>query len=193
MITIKGVEIPTQIEDFNIGQFEIASKILNDEKVTYIERYINILEAFKLPSEFIDNLTDDELFAIIKSFQKKSVEVPKKLKRTIEISGYVYASYAEGEEFNLKAKDLFLIEKAFSNKGNYFSGILSVIFKRVDIGTVEHYTPAHLKHKENLFKELPAIEFYQYIIWITKKLSQKIKSLNVDTEPSTEQLESNND
>lgn len=192
MITIKEVEIPTQITDFNIGQFEIATKILNDEKVTYVERYIDLLEAFKLPSEFIDNLSDDELFEIIKSFQNKSEDIPLGLKRTIEIDGYVYASYEEGAEFNLKAKDLSLIEKAFSDKSNYFSGVLAVIFKREDLRTVEHYTPAHLKHKANLFKELPAIDFYQYIVWITKKLSEKIKSLNVNIEPAAEQLESNN-
>jgi hypothetical protein len=193
MITIKGVEVPTQITDFNIGQFETATKILNDEKVTYVERYIDLLEAFKLPSEFIDNLSDDELFEIIKSFQKKSEDIPLGLKRTIEIDGYVYATFEEGGEFNIKAKDLSLIEKAFSDKSTFFSAVLAVIFKREDLRTVEHYTPAHLKHKANLFKELPAVDFYQYIVWITKKLSEKIKSLNVDTEPSTEQLESNND
>jgi hypothetical protein len=192
MITIKGVVIPTQIEDFNIGQFETATKILNDEKVTYVERYIDLLESLKIPNEFIDDLTDDELFEIIKSFQEKSVDIPLGLKRTIEIDGYTYSAFEEGSEFNLKAKDLSLIEKAFSDKSSYFSSVLAVVFKREDLRTIEHYTSAHLKHKTTLFKELPAIEFYQYIVWITKKLSDKIKNLNVNTEAPTEQLESNN-
>jgi hypothetical protein len=192
MIEIKGVKIPTQINDFTVGEFELATKILNDEKVTYIERYIDLLEALKMPKDFVDDLTDDELFEIIKSFQEKTEDIPLGLKRTIEIAGYTYSSYEEGSEFNLKAKDLSLIEKAFSNKGSYFSGVLSVIFKREDLSTTEHYTSAHLKHKSDLFKDIPSIEYYQYIVWITKKLSDKITKLNVDTEPSSEKLEFNN-
>ena len=133
MIKIREVEIPTQMEDFNVGQFEIATKILNDESITYVERYIDVLEAFKVSNELLDTLTDDELFEIIKSFQEVSKDIPKGLKRTIEIDGYTYSSYDEGAEFNLRAKDLSLIEKAFSDKSNYFSGILSVIFKRDDL------------------------------------------------------------
>jgi len=192
MIEIKGVKIPTQIEDFTIGQFEIATKILNDDKVTYIERYLDLLEALKIPQDFINSISDDELFDIIKSFQEKSIDIPLGLKRTIEISGFNYSAYKEGEEFNIKARDLSLIEKAFSNKGTYFSGVLAVIFKRDDLSATEHYTQAHLKYKSDLFKELLAIEFYQYIVWITKKLSEKINKLNVNTESPSEQLEPNN-
>ena len=192
MIKIREVEIPTQMEDFTVSQFEIATKILNDEKISYVERYLDVLEAFKVPNELLDTLTDDELFEIIKSFQEVSKDIPKGLKRTTEIDGYVYSAYEEGSEFNLRAKDLSLIEKAFSDKSNYFSGILSVIFKRDDLSNKEHYDKAHLKHKKELFKSLPAVEYYRYMIWITQKLTDKIKHLNVNTEEVTQELESNN-
>jgi hypothetical protein len=193
MIEMKGVTIQTQIQDFTVGQFELATAILNDDSISYVERYLDVLEAFKVPEELIDSLTDDELFEIIKSFQETGSEIPKELKRTIEIDGYVYSSFPEESEFNLKAKDLSLIQKAFSNKKGYFSEALSILFKREDLSNKEHYASAHLKHKKDLFKVLPAIEYYTYIVWITQKLTEKIKNLNVNTQQVTEQLESNND
>jgi hypothetical protein len=190
---MKGVTIQTQIQDFTVGQFEVATSILNDDSISYVERYLDVLEAFKVPEELIDSLTDDELFEIIKSFQETGSEIPKELKRTIEIDGYTYSSFPEESEFNLKAKDLSLIQKAFSNKKGYFSEALSILFKREDLSNKEHYASAHLKHKKDLFKVLPAIEYYTYIVWITQKLTEKIKNLNVNTQQVTEQLESNND
>jgi hypothetical protein len=186
MITIKGVEIPTQIEDFTIEQFEIVTRILNDQDITVIERYINVLEALKVPDQFINDLTDDELFDIIKSFQEKTEDFKMDLIRTLEVNGFKYEAYAEDEKFILKAKDLSFIEKSLSDKNNFFSGVLAIVFKREDLNDKEHYTSAHIKYKTTLFKSLNARDYYPYVIWISQKINEKIKAINDRTESTAE-------
>lgn len=186
MIEIKGTQIPTQIEDFTIEQFEIVTRILNNQEITIIERYIDVLEALKISDEFINDLTDDELFEIIKSFQNKTEDFKMDLIRTLEVNGFAYEAYAENENFILKAKDLSFIEKSLSDKNNFFSGVLAIVFKRLDLDNKEHYTPAHIKYKTTLFKSLNAREYYPYIIWISQKINEKIRSINESTESITE-------
>jgi hypothetical protein len=186
MIEIKGVQIPTQIEDFTIEQFESVTKILNDQDTTIIERYIDALYALKLSDDFLNDLSDDDLFEIIKSFQDKTEDFKMLLHRTLEVGGFIYEAYAEGEEFSLKAKDLVFIEKSLGDKNNFFSGVLAIVFKRSDLGNKEHYTSAHVKHKTSLFKTLNARDYYPYIIWISQKLNEKIKTINERPEPTPE-------
>jgi hypothetical protein len=174
MINIKGYDIPTNLSDMTIKQFESLNQIMNNTELLELERYLDYLELF-IQSDDLYTISDDELFSVIELIGKKE-DMNTDLIKTIELDGYTYTSYTD--EFTIKAIELSLIEKRISkNPSKYFSYILSIIFKRNDLSNREHYTEAHLKHKENIFGELSADLYYPYVIWIASKLNKKLNTM----------------
>lgn len=174
MIDIKGFSLKNSLNEFTIDEFEKVTAILNREDYDNIEKYIQALLYLGLPEEILDELNDDEFFEIIKAFT--FTEELGELTPRIIIDGYHYVAY-EGETFNLKIKDLSLIEKAVIQKPEaYLSRAMAIIFKRDDLTRVEHYTEAHIVEKTKLFKKQNASLAYPYLLHITQKLKQKIES-----------------
>lgn len=179
-----GIEIRTSLKEMNIKEFEKISDIMTNENLLTIEKYIAVLEILEVPLNVIDDLEDEELFAIIKSFNEYEYE--NTLLRTIEVDGYTYEAFPEGAtEPKLKAKDMAIIEKGLRNKKGLFLNTLAVIFKRTDLGKTEHTAEAHIKHKRELFSKLNAADYYPYIVWITNKIHSRIQK-------NTENLEETN-
>lgn len=170
--------IKNDISEFTIEEFEDVSAILNNPKYDSIQRYLELLKYLKLDEDIIDSLDSEEFLKIVESFSMSSLKSDDKytLKRTIELNGFIYESYDSDSNFKLKVKDLSLIEKAIkSNNDKYFSDIISILFKRTDLTKKEHYSDAHLAHKKELFKTLKCEDFYSYIIYINKRIVDKIK------------------
>lgn len=172
MITFQGHSFITQVEDMNVAQFSKATAIFNDEKKSNIEKYLDVMEALGAPTEVIDNLTNDELFEIIKDFSRDSTVFDKDyvLPRTIEINGKVYESYAEGSEFKIKARDLSLIEKAVSNKEDFYQTLIAILFK-------DAQNKESIKDKKKLFSTLPAKPYLGYLTEVSTLLTQKIANV----------------
>lgn len=176
-----GTEIRTSLKEMNIKEFEKISDIMNDNTKLSIEKYIDILEALGTPEEVINQITDDELFAIIKDFG--NYEYEDTLPQAVQAEdGYYYEAYPIGGEFVLKAIDMAKIEKAFKSSKDTFSTIVATVFKRSDLTNKEHYADAHIKHKKSIVKNWNAAHFYPYIVYLTKKvnanLSKKIEETN---------------
>lgn len=188
MYTIRNFEIRTEISEFTVAEFETIGSILKGDESEVLERYFNLLEYLKLPEEILYDLTDAELFAAIAAFNIQKHQTD--LVPSFELGGYTYRAYPDGEEFVLRAKDLALIEKAGQEDSKLLSRLLSIIFKREDLGNKEHYEPAHMKHKAKLFGELNAAEMYPYLIYITKRINQQmdghLKSIAANTESVTQ-------
>jgi hypothetical protein len=178
MYTIQNYKIPTQLTEMTVGQFEKISDIINDQSLLPIERYIDALEALGVPQYIIDDITDEELFEIVKSFNSMDT-LPTELVRTFEHKGYTYVAYED--EFKLKAMDMAKIEKELAKNKEIFSSIIAILFKRVDLTRNEHYTDAHIKLKKDIAKGLNANDFYPYVVEIIKRLANKMKQ-DVTTE-----------
>ena len=177
MITIRDYNFITRIEEMTVKQFSMATAIFNDENKLNIERYLDVIEALGAPENVINDLTNDELFEIIRDFsvETKIYNEGDQLTRTIEIDGIVYEAYPEGGEFKIKAKDLALIEKAVTKKEDFFQTLISILFKNPNLNK-ETYQDAHLRHKKKLFETLPAKPYVGYLIEVSKTLTQKISN-----------------
>jgi len=183
MYNVKGFELKNTLADMTVKEFETISHILKDESKETIERYLDVLEELGMPEDLMDSLSDVELFDIIKAF---SAENPfTKLIPAVEVDGYTYVAYPEGESFVIKARDLSLIEKAIKNEANFLSRILAIVFKREDLGKTEHYAGAHITHKAKLFGALNAGQMYPYLLHITDTLNKHIQQHVESTDTTT--------
>ena len=177
MVTIKGHNFITQVDDMTVEQFSKATAIFNDETKLNVEKYLDVIEALGAPSEIVDELTNDELFQIIKSFSAEPAVFDNhySLPRTIEINGWGYEAFTEGEEFKIKARDLALIEKAVNNKEDFYQTLLSILFKDPNLVN-ETYKKSHLDYKKSLFSKLPAKPYLGYLTEVSKTLTEKISN-----------------
>lgn len=172
MIKIKDYEIRNRLDELTIGEFQKISSIHADMGLSYVEKQIKVFEALGVP-DIWDEVTAKELKEFIKVFN----EVPKRdfeFVKEVEIDGYVYRAY-DGDEFELSAKDLGLIEKRTTKAGSDIPYIMAVIFKRTDLDKQEHYAEAHIKHKAKLFAEQPAEICVRYINHIGREASNMIE------------------
>lgn len=178
MIEIKGTEIPNRIDELTIEQFQTVSQFANDLGLSYVERQIKIFEYLGVP-DIWDDITAKELKELIKTFN----DVPKKefdWFKSLEIDGYTYTAF-EGDEFELSAKDLALIEKNITKSGTDIPYIMAVIFKRTDLSKQEHYAEAHIKQKAKLFAKQPAEICVQYITKVGQEASNMIEKNVAET------------
>jgi len=172
MYKVRDYEIKTSINEMTIAEFESISALLKNESLETIERYFEVLEFLGVPEAILDELTDEELFNAIKSFNTQAAS--KELKPSFELGGYTYRAYEDGTEFSLKARDLSYIEKAAKTQTAWLSYIMAIIFKREDLGKSEHYADAHIKFKAKIFGELNAGEYYPYMLAVTERINQQI-------------------
>jgi hypothetical protein len=172
MITFQGHNFITQVEDMNVAQFSKSTAIFNEENKTNIEKYLDVMEALGASEEVIDNLTNDELFEIIKDFSRETTVFDKDyvLPRTIEINEKIYESYPEGAEFKIKARDLALIEKAVAKKEDFYQTLLAILFK-------DSQNKQSVGDKKKLFSTLPAKPYLGYLTEVSTLLTQKIANV----------------
>jgi hypothetical protein len=171
MYNYKGFDIKTSVNEMTVEQFEKTTVILNNEKITTIERYFNLLSYLGIPDGVLDEITDDEFFNIIKQFNKDQLG-NKELIPSFEHNGVKYVAY-EGEEFKLKAKDLILIEKNINSSSSYFASTIAILFKPegTDLNLV--YAPRAIEQRTKIVNTLNAADFYPYIVHITGKIISK--------------------
>lgn len=172
MYKYKNYELNTSLNEMTIGEFETVSSILNDASKSTIEKYIDVISYLGLPDNEILNLTDEELFDIIASFDKN--ELDRKLLKSFVINEVTYNAY-EGDEFKLKAKDLSLIEKRIKDNKPFFSYSIAVIFKPENTELTVAYLPKLIENRVKLVKELNAAEYYPYMVYLTDKVISKTK------------------
>jgi hypothetical protein len=171
MIKILDREIPNQIDELTIEQFETITDINNDTSLDPIDKHLKVFAYLGIPeSEFWD--TDvAEFVEIVKSFntmEQKDFPVVEEL----EIEGYIYRA-----QMKLTVRDTKIIEKValHKNKG-YISEMLAVMFKREDLTPTEHYADAHIKQKAKLLRKLDANIAIPYIMFIAQKIGQQLRN-----------------
>jgi len=171
MYNYKGFDIKTSVNEMTVEQFEKTTQILNNEKLSTIERYFNLLSYLGIPDGVLNEITDDEFFNIVKQFSKDEL-TNKQLIPFFEHEGVKYVAY-DGDEFKLKAKDLILIEKNINSGSSYFASTIAILFKPEGTDLNLAYMPKAIEQRTKIVNTLNAADFYPYIIHITGKLISK--------------------
>lgn len=184
MIQIFGTEIPNQLNELTVEQFDHLNKIENNTELDTIEKWIEKFIYLGVQEKAFDNMELDEFANYIKEFNKSDIPSTEKVTKIV-IDKYTY----ETSE-NIGVKDLGMIEKIYrSQDDNFTAHTLSILFKRTDLTRTEHYAPAHLKLKVGLMKKQSAEIAFPYILDILQKIT-KITEKKIDE--TTEELERGN-
>jgi hypothetical protein len=171
MITILNREIPNQLDELTIEQFEAITDINNNQELDPIDKHLKVFTYLGIPeAEFWD--TDVADFV---EYVKKFNTMEQKQYPTIEeleIEGYTYKA-----QMKLTVRDTKLIEKiALHKEPGYISSMLAVMFKRDDLTSTEHYTDAHIKQKAKLIRKLNASIAMPYLIFIAEKIAKQVNN-----------------
>jgi hypothetical protein len=179
MVTILNKEIPNELNELTIQQFEDITEIHANPKLDHVEKHLEVFKYMGVPEEIED--VDFETFKdYIQLFNTAKAPEGILLKR-FEADGYTYQAY--DEEWKLSAKETKLIEKILNNKHKgYISEVLAVLFKRTDLTKNEHYTDAHVKLKSKIIRELAAEVAVPYLVAVAETINKQVQSLNEPTE-----------
>ena len=164
MINIKGFEIPNTTDELTVEQFDRLNKI-NLEQEDHIEKWIAKFTYLGVNEEVFDEMNLEEFKAKVKEFNDIPT-VDNERVFEVNIDGFDYVTSEA-----IGAKDLSLIEKCWKkDRTDFAADMLSILFKRKDLGRKEHYSEAHIKHKKSLFKKQPCRLAMPHIIAVTQEL-----------------------
>lgn len=179
MIKIGSKEVPNEITELTVEQFEKISNLTNNQELDPFEKWSQIFVSLGAD---VDELEDTDFNAFkdyIADFVNVKITPNKEFVKSIEVDGYTYQSF--DEEFKLNVKDLKLIEKCISHSPeNYISKVLGILFKRTDLTKTEHYDESHITFKSKLFKSQPAELAIPFIVYIGEKLGSSAKKVIED-------------
>jgi hypothetical protein len=165
MIKILDREIPNLITELTVEQFEKLTDFNSDTTLDPIERHLKIFEYLGIPENEFNDVDVENFIDIIRQFNEHP-NMNYETVDTLEHEGYTYKA-----EMKMTVRDSKLIEKySIGKEKGYISNILAVFFKREDLGPVEHYTDAHIKHKSKFLAKLPASICIPYISFISEKI-----------------------
>jgi hypothetical protein len=170
MVQIFGKEIPSQMSELTLEQFQKISAIHNNEEYDTLEKHCKVFEYLGVTDDEMD--VDFELFLEnVKLFNNNNYTKADAIEE-IEIDGYTYKA-----EMKLSVKDSRIVEKIVKKENKeYISDIMALMFKRTDLTNAEHYDPAHLKHKAKLFSKLKADIAIPYLTFVTYKITNHAES-----------------
>lgn len=179
MVTILNKEIPNELNELTIQQFEDITEIHSNEKLDHVEKHLEVFKYMGAPEE-IEDVDFEDFKEYIRIFNTAKAPEGILLKR-FEADGYTYQAYED--EWKLSAKETKLIEKILNNKHKgYISEVLAVLFKRTDLGKNEHYTDAHIKHKAKIIRQMTADVAVPYLVAVAETINKQVQSLNEPTE-----------
>lgn len=186
MITIKHLgekyTIKNKLSELTINEYEDIQSLINLDDSEYFEKYIEVIIYLGVPREVANDMNVDNLLDFIKVLENTKI---KGFKKTIELGGHKFSAIDSREKYpTITPRAIKLIEKAMkTNQYKNVAEILSILFKRVDIDDVEHYSPEHLKYKANLFRfHLTSDIALPYVVYVSQKILSNIKSIASNVE-----------
>jgi len=170
-------ELRNEVFEWTIGEFESMSAILNNKDKDHLEKWIEVFELLKIPTEVIDNMDAFDFMEIIKEFNMFGVQ-NNEIVKTIHLKGEQYHAY--DEKFRITVKEMKLIESLVNkNPDRYLGDIMAVIYKRPDIDPELHKDKAHIHFKAELIrKEASADMAIPILTFLSKKLIKDESVLN---------------
>lgn len=185
MVNIKGHEIPNLASELTVEQFDYLNSLSRNNQLDNIDKWVSKFIYLGVPEEVFEDVYLDELKEYIRLFNDSELTLEKVTE--IEVDGYTYVAPER-----IGVKDLGLIEKAWKlNIDTFGSEAMAILFKRSDLTKKEHYTNAHLKHKQKIFKGLKSNIAVPYVYEILKELNNTAEKLNNESQ-TTEELDGSN-
>lgn len=186
MIEIYGGNYPSKPSEFTVEQYEKVANVYSRENSSDpLERmgktisFCEIFEIVGVPDADIKKMRrgkPDYFNDKCKEFNEHSVEDITTVSE-IEVKGYKYSALRDGE-FYITPDEQQLIRDKYA-KGRAVGNIaymIGVIFKREDLTDEEHYTPAHIQYKAELFaKNMKASVAIPYIFMVLNVLNDLAK------------------
>ena len=105
MVTILNKEIPNELNELTIQQFEDITEIHANEKLDHVEKHLEVFKYMGAPEE-IEDVDFEDFKEYIRLFNTAKAPEGILLKR-FEADGYTYQAY--DEEWKLSAKETKLI------------------------------------------------------------------------------------
>ena len=175
MVTILGKEVPNQLTELTVQQFEDITSIHARQDLDAIEKHLEVFALLGVPEADFEDVSIEEFKDYVKQFNNLSGK--PEMQQSIELDGYPCKAY-EGDAFRLSVKDTKHIEKVMTSRHKgYISEMLAILFKREDLTKAEHYSDAHIKHKANLFKSLNAEIALPFMAYVADKLKDTAKQM----------------
>jgi hypothetical protein len=172
MVTILGREVPNQLNELTVLQFEQITNIHANNELDAIAKHLEVFELLGVPEVDFEDVSIEEFKECVKVFNDLSGK--PELQQSIEMEGYTYKAF-EGDTFRLSVKDTKHIEKVMHSKHKgYIAELLAILFKREDLTKAEHYAEAHIKHKAKMIRELKAELAVPYLVEIGQKLAKQM-------------------
>jgi hypothetical protein len=171
MVTILGIDVPNQLNELTVQQFETITTIHANSELDAIDKHLQVFEFLGVPTIKWDDVEIEEFKDIVRNFN--DIQSKPELVNTLEIDGYTYVAFED--QFKLSVKDTKHIERIMASKHKgYISELLAVLFKRTDLTKAEHYVDAHIKLKAKMIRELKAELAVPYLVEIGQKLSKQM-------------------
>lgn len=181
-------EIKSTPEELTLGDFEQIQRHLNNNSLTAIEKYENIMQYLGLPKGIVEQMVfeftseadkdkrkETTFMQMVKEFNSHTTS--SEFQSTFEHDGVVYTSTNSNGDTKLITKDLKLIEKA--SKGNPIhapSTYLAIIFKDENI---DNYSPLMIEKKAKIFrKNMPSSIALPYIMLIGQRILKQLEDIN---------------
>jgi hypothetical protein len=179
MYNYNNQNIKTQLNEMTVAELETCLEILNRQESLPIEKYIDVIQVLGASQKTLDEMTDEVLFDIIKEFNKsRTSNEMTLLPRTFTDNGVTYEAYPEGQEFSIRVKQLAMLEKVLASPGDWYSGILTVLFKRPEHSMTEHFNEVNVKKRLKLFKDQPADLYFGYILKVNESILKNANPAN---------------
>lgn len=171
MVIILGKEVPNQLSELTVQQFEEVTTIHARQDIDAIEKHIEVFALLGVPESEWDDVSIEEFKEYVKQFNDLSGK--PEMQQSFEHDGYTYTAF--DEVFKLSVRDTKHIEKVMSSKHKgYIAELLAILFKRTDLTKTEHYTEAHIKLKAKIIRELKAELAMPYLVEIGQKLAKQL-------------------
>jgi len=165
--------IPTTIYEITVGQFEDICIILNKPTTDLIDKWFKIFEVLKMPKAILNSLDKNEFIELTKeiSFDLSLTKVRKE----IEFNGTTYKAY--DKTFNLKVKDILLIENMLTiNPNRYIAELIAIIYKSKDEDETK-FDLNYIQSKANIIRnEVKANYCIALINLISKSILNNLNS-----------------
>ena len=172
MVTILGKEVPNQLSELTVQQFEDITSIHARQDLDAIEKHLEVFALLGVPEADFEDVSIEKFKDYVKQFNNLSGK--PEMQQSIELDGYLCKAY-EGDAFRLSVKDTKHIEKVMTSRHKgYISEMLAILFKREDLTKAEHYSDAHIKHKAKMIRELKAELAVPYLVEIGQKLAKQM-------------------
>jgi hypothetical protein len=170
--------LKTKFDEITISDYQKIINIINREEDYFFESWIDIISELGTPKEYVEKLSVDNLLDIIKEFNITEIDSNLEILKTIEIDGYEYNLY-DGDEFQLTIGMSNLVEKTIKNNpNNFIVPIITQLYKRTDLTTIEHNDKAHIDFKIKLFQNQTMDKFIKLFVILFEGLVTKIQKFN---------------